>query len=763
MKTLVWASALVLGISVSGAFAAGPAPGTVRVEVTDGASGAAIPNATVTLSTGASGFTGADGAFTASGIPISGSGARVDVTVRASGYDKALWRAADAYPGDTTILPFRMTSTGREKVIQDPPNALASADGAPTMNADGSAAAEAAPDASGGGASLLGPEPLYIRVWRVQKSNEAGKTIVENIPFEEYVKGVVPREWFSSWHAESLKAGCVAARTYGWYNVLHPKYPSIGADVSDTTASQVYGDSRVASTNSAADATRGQVMTYNNVPINAEYSAENGDPTTAGPYPYQPSVDDPVCAGQTLNGHGRGLCQWGSQRWATGTTGSGGAKTYDWILDHYYGSAAVLQTAGQGLEVGDCAAVEGGAASVRSSANGPQIATMPAGTLVHLAEGPTRVGSVNWWRVEWPLPAPTRSDGWVSDALLVETECPDRGIAVTNVTTSDITLTSAVVQWETPVEATSVVHYGSSAGSLPLTATGVAGTSHSVTLSGLTSGATYFYKVESGAGGYVDGTSAIFNFNTLAPPPAIVISQFGVQNRYADSVDVFWETDEPADTTIFYGPTPDALTQTATGLAGTRYHSATLTSLQPDTSYYVRAESAADGYVTAASDVLEVRTLKLLAFSDVTATDVTKDGATLTWTLNAPAAVDVTYGAVSGALDNWQPVEAGTTQLALTGLTPGTTYYYQLAASAEGYAPGETPEQSFQTPPAALAGDADGDGAVTWADAALAVRIAAGMETLSADATARTDIAGPDGVVTVEDALAISKLVSTAG
>ncbi len=42
-------------------------------------------------------------------------------------------------------------------------------------------------------------------------------------------------------------------------------------------------------------------------------------------------MSDPVDAGTTFNGHGRGICQWGTQRWAINQ-----AKDWTWIVNHYY-------------------------------------------------------------------------------------------------------------------------------------------------------------------------------------------------------------------------------------------------------------------------------------------------------------------------------------------------------------------------------------------------------------------------------------------
>jgi Stage II sporulation protein len=173
--------------------------------------------------------------------------------------------------------------------------------------------------------------PATIKVWRrgLDGSTASCSGRVDTLAFEDYVKGVVPHEWIPSWDAESLKAGAVAARTYAFYWV-HAGGKYTCADIDDTTASQVYKDSTTAATNDAVDQTAGQfVANGSGEPIFAEYSAENGDPTADG-------VDEPWCAGQSVNGHGHGMCQWGSQRWAQH------GKSYDWIVAHYYPSAHLV-------------------------------------------------------------------------------------------------------------------------------------------------------------------------------------------------------------------------------------------------------------------------------------------------------------------------------------------------------------------------------------------------------------------------------------
>ena len=198
--------------------------------------------------------------------------------------------------------------------------------------------------------ALGGPAlPETIRVWRSQGTALAPSRAngfadrscegdVLELDFEEYVKGVIPHEWIPSWHPEALRAGAIAARSYAASHALGGGRWDC-ADVDDGTVTQVYRDDRAGPTDEAVDATRGLVVVRDGVVVRAEYSAENSHPTVGG------GIEDPVCAGSTLFGHGRGACQWGTQRWATSTCfaepcdfGALGSEPKDhlWMMDHYF-------------------------------------------------------------------------------------------------------------------------------------------------------------------------------------------------------------------------------------------------------------------------------------------------------------------------------------------------------------------------------------------------------------------------------------------
>lgn len=112
----------------------------------------------------------------------------------------------------------------------------------------------------------------YLGAMEFQLENKHHIRPVNQLPLEDYLKGVVPLEVFPSWHIEALKAQALAARTYA---VTHLK-----EDMDDTTFYQVYGGyAWNARTTKAVEETKGQVITYKNKLIDAFYSASNGGKT----------------------------------------------------------------------------------------------------------------------------------------------------------------------------------------------------------------------------------------------------------------------------------------------------------------------------------------------------------------------------------------------------------------------------------------------------------------------------------------------------
>ncbi len=164
--------------------------------------------------------------------------------------------------------------------------------------------------------------------------NKNGKlTVINNVPLEDYIKGVVPSEMPSGWAYEAQKAQAIAARSYALANL--GKRASLGFDLKDTPEDQAYNgaSAETTGTNSAVDETKGIVLTYNTKVISAYYSASAGGQTNVNSWgnnlPYLrsvPSFDDNV----KKNGHGVGMSQHGANNLA-----KQGYNAYQ-ILKYFY-------------------------------------------------------------------------------------------------------------------------------------------------------------------------------------------------------------------------------------------------------------------------------------------------------------------------------------------------------------------------------------------------------------------------------------------
>jgi len=134
--------------------------------------------------------------------------------------------------------------------------------------------------------------------------------VVNRLPLDRYLRGVVPWEMPEDWHPEALRAQAVVARSYA----LATLKPGTLFDLYADTRSQVYGgvQAEEASTNRAIGSTAGKVLLWNGVVATTFYHSTSGGRTVsvgeawprATPVPYLVSVADPH---DTLSKHHR----WG--------------------------------------------------------------------------------------------------------------------------------------------------------------------------------------------------------------------------------------------------------------------------------------------------------------------------------------------------------------------------------------------------------------------------------------------------------------------
>jgi stage II sporulation protein D len=138
--------------------------------------------------------------------------------------------------------------------------------------------------------------------------------VVNELPLERYVRGVVPWEMPHDWAKAALRAQAVAARSYA----LATLDPGGRYDLTDDARDQMYGgiEAETPATNLAVGATAGQVLDYDGKVALTYYSSTSGGRTEAvsdafgvKPVPYLRAVSDPY---DSLSPHHR----WGPYRFA---------------------------------------------------------------------------------------------------------------------------------------------------------------------------------------------------------------------------------------------------------------------------------------------------------------------------------------------------------------------------------------------------------------------------------------------------------------
>lgn len=106
---------------------------------------------------------------------------------------------------------------------------------------------------------------------------------VNDLPMEQYLRGVVPAEMQAGWPQHALRAQAVAARSYAGFE--REAWAFRPYEICDTAACQAYGGADVESraTNKAVRRTARTVLTYDGETAYAQYSASNGGHTVEGP------------------------------------------------------------------------------------------------------------------------------------------------------------------------------------------------------------------------------------------------------------------------------------------------------------------------------------------------------------------------------------------------------------------------------------------------------------------------------------------------
>ncbi len=143
---------------------------------------------------------------------------------------------------------------------------------------------------------------IYRGRIEIGRYGKATLTAVNIVDMEEYLYGVVPSEMSSTWHEEALKAQAVCARSFALIKAGYggDSNAKKGYKIVDTVSSQVYKGYLAESVkaNRAVNATKGEMLCYNNKVVAAYYFSTSGGRTESSlevwgaDLPYLRSVPD---------------------------------------------------------------------------------------------------------------------------------------------------------------------------------------------------------------------------------------------------------------------------------------------------------------------------------------------------------------------------------------------------------------------------------------------------------------------------------------
>lgn len=246
------------------------------------------------------------------------SGSATTITVTANGF--GTYQISGMAPGrDGDVLTVQLTKNRETLDAQAAPGTRA-------------LAAEAPATGNCGGYSSNTKAPAKIRVLEFAGHYANGAPIpgtekgVYSVPFETYVRDVLPNEWIASWHPASLDAGAMAVKTYAWYWVNHwrqGRWHNTCYNVDDSIDYQRYIPGRSAkSTDTAVKATWGKVMTKKGAIFQASFQA-----TLTG--------NSAEKCGAGRSNYPNTLSQWGSQNCASAH------DSWQKILTVYYPGIAI--------------------------------------------------------------------------------------------------------------------------------------------------------------------------------------------------------------------------------------------------------------------------------------------------------------------------------------------------------------------------------------------------------------------------------------
>jgi len=266
------------------------------------------------------------------------------------------------------------------------------------------------------------------------------------------------------------------------------------------------------------------------------------------------------------------------------------------------------------------------------------------------------------------------------------------GPVISNVVVSQVFNERATIEWQTDVLASSTViyslnpdfssYFGETDNNQVL--------NHTITLTGLTPGAVYYFYVKS-ANARDDNGGDYYFFSTANDTQAPQISNISVLEKQNSAL-ILWETDELSTSKIVYGTSSDSLdSEVSDNVLTRKHHVLTLSGLNENTKYYFKVGSC-DANSNCATSTLNSFTTLLMEepkesdtegpqISEVKAAVVSDTSVAITWKTDELADSKVVFGT---SLDYGSEVSDSAFTLShsvtLSNLTKKTSYYFKVVS-----------------------------------------------------------------------------------
>ena len=260
------------------------------------------------------------------------------------------------------------------------------------------------------------------------------------------------------------------------------------------------------------------------------------------------------------------------------------------------------------------------------------------------------------------------------------------------------------ISWSTDINATSFVEFATESDFSNAEVFGKYDNvkNHSVSLQGLATQTTYYYRVRSTA--QFEMVSGSYSFVTDPLPAAPIISAVSSDAVTYSTATVNWTTDVNADSYVEYGTTT-SYGKTFGNSTLVKSHSINLPAdLAPETTYHYRVHSTDVSGTKGTSSDYTFLTLtnpipNMPQITNVTTTGVTYNTATVNWTTDINADSYVEYGTTTAYGKTFGDSTLGTAHsINLPGdLAPDTTYHYRVHSTDGSGNKGTSGDFNFKT------------------------------------------------------------------